>query len=183
MSRRSRSPARSFAEPVRRREDRSILRAPVHCGIERRDRSRRRARRARRSAVRAISPWPGRKARIEPFSSGQRRADRARDLVFDPLVRIATQAATKVAGLDGVGARPCDSITGAFAKQPRHARAVECRGHDEEPQVRPQRRRVERQRQPRGRRRASARGTRRRGSRRCRRGRDHRGSCAPARPR
>ena len=93
--RRARPPGPARARPSRRR-------------AARRRRSGFSTRSASAAATRAISPWPGRKTRIEPRSSASARKRRAHDLVLDARARIAAE----IARLDRK-ARPALSISAA----------------------------------------------------------------------
>ncbi len=96
------------------------------------------------AATRAISPWPGRKARIDPLSSASASQRRAHDL----RPRCAHRGiAAEIARLDREGA-PLALDQRGLAHQLRHPRAVERRRHHQEAQVLAQGPlRVERQRQ------------------------------------
>ena len=150
------------APPCGGRARRARPRGPARAGPSRRraarDRRRDRATRSRSCvSTRRISPWPGRKTRMEPGSARKRAQHGVGHLVLDAPARIAAE----IARLDRKGAALARDDRGV-AQQRGDARAVERRGHDEDAQVLAQRRPARRARaRGRDRRRASARGTRR----------------------
>ena len=101
----------TLRRPGRRGRDGAVLVARVEGAVERARsrRSGRAAARRRRSAVRRISPWPGRKTSRLPVSSASARSTARTTLVLQAQALVAAE----VAGLDREHARPWLSITGA----------------------------------------------------------------------
>ena len=86
-------------------------------------------------------PWEEREDRSALL--GQGAQDGARDGILDPLVRIAAE----IARLDRIGAPLRFDHRHArrhIVEEPRHPRTIERRRHDQQPQIRSQRTRIER---------------------------------------